>query len=158
MSQEETLDLGQMLTESLDEFEEAPDYVLPPPGTYILSVLSAEIEKVKNKAGQQVQRLRTKYAIQETIELLTNEEPPVPNGSLISQTFNGSKEGLGYFKKAAREILGVSDLAGVSLGDILSSLTGAQFTARLSVKRTLKEGTKDDYYSNVTIKVVPTAQ
>lgn len=77
------------------------------------------IEKYSTKKEPTVekQRLKNVYAILETISTATKEEP-VPDGSLFTETFMPTQDGLGYFKKRITGIMNVSDVVGtLSLTD-----------------------------------------
>lgn len=154
------LDLNSMMDQTLDDIEEAPDFANPPPGAYKLQVNEAKVETYTQKAKgdrpeQDVQRIKLIYSTVQTIQLASDKEPPVPDGTLFSETFQGTKEGLGYAKKRIREIMNVESTAGVSLGDMLSSIKGAQFDARLSIKKTAKNDGSGEFYENLQIRIVP---
>jgi hypothetical protein len=150
------LDLNSMMNDSLDAIPDAPDYVTPPAGEYILSVKDSAIDKyeTKKEPGVQKQRLKNTYSIDETLSTL-NDEPPVPNGSMFNETFMATEQGLSYFKKRCKEIMNAADTAGVSLGDMMSSIKGSQFKARVSIKKSTVNGTE---YENVQIRVVRSAE
>lgn len=157
----ETLDLGAMMEQTLDDIPDAPDFVTPPAGEYQLMLKEAKIETYTAKAkgedeGGERQRLKILYTIVETMAVSGNE-PPVPNESMFSETFQGTKQGLSYFKTRLKNIMNVSDLNGVSLGDMMDSAKGTIFHAKISIRKTPKEGSPGEFYENVNIKVVPPA-
>lgn len=153
---QETLDLGAMMEQSLDNIQEAPDFVTPPAGEYRLSLKESKVDKYKTKDEPDVekQRIKNLYVVVATVSLASDSEPPVPDGSMFSETFTATEEGLGYFKKRMKAIMNVSDLAGVSLLDIMSSSVGTEFDARLTIKKSISNGKE---YGNVQIRVVPPA-
>lgn len=153
-----TLDLGAMLEESLDNIPEAPDFQLPPAGEYRLSVVEAKIDhyETKREPGVVKQRLKIIYSVNATVSVsAASKEPPVPDGSLFSETFQATEEGLGYFKKRIKEIMNVSDLSGVSLKDMMESVKGVGFDARITIRTTANPNDKDNPYQNVNVKVIP---
>lgn len=153
-----TLDLGAMMDETLDNIQEAPDFNNPPPGLYLLECKEAKVDKYTTKKEPDVekQRLKIIYAVSSTVELASQKEPPVPDGSLFSETFQATEEGLSYFKKRIREIMNASDLAGVSLGDMMNSVKGTIFKARLTIR--VSKGDNGQDYENVNIRVIPPSE
>jgi len=154
MAENTVLDLENMLEENLDSIPNAPDYVTPPSGEYTLSVKDAMIDKytTKKEPDEQKQRLKIIYSIVETLSTATKEEP-VPNESLFSEQFQATTDGLSYFKKRITGIMNVENVAGVSLSDMMDSVKGMTFKARLSVKKT--KGTDGTEYENVQIRIIP---
>lgn len=152
-----TLDLGAMMDESLDNIAEAPDFTNPPPGLYMLECKEAKVDKYTTKKEPDVekQRLKILYAVAQTVQLASDKEPPVPDGSMFSETFQATEEGLSYFKKRIREVMNASDLTGVSLGDMMTSVKGTVFQARLTIR--ISKGENGQDYENVNIRVVPPA-
>lgn len=152
MSENTILDLDSMLDDNLDSVPDAPDFMNPPAGEYRLSVKDCAVDKyeTKKEPGVQKQRLKFTYTIVETISVAGNE-PPVPDGTLFTETFMATEQGLSYFKKRIKEIMKASDVAGVTLGDMMNSVKGQEFSCRLSVKKTTVNGTE---YENIQIRVV----
>jgi len=157
MSEQNTmLDLESMANETLDAIPDAPDFVTPPNGEYTISVKDAAIDKYKTKEGEAKQRLKITYVIDETLSTAENE-PPVPNGSIFSETFMATEQGVGYFKKRVKEIMQVEDTAGVTLGEMMASVKGMQFKCRITIKKT--PNPKGGEYENVQMRIVkPTAE
>ena len=155
MAEQQMLDLEQLANETLDAIPEAPDFVTPPNGEYVLSVKDAIIDKYKDKEGNAKQRLKITYAIDETVSVADNE-PPVPDQSIFTETFMATEQGLGYFKKRIKDVMNLSDTAGVTLGDMMNSVKGVQFKARITIKKS--PNPKGGEYENVQIRVIkPTA-
>jgi len=153
MAEKTLLDLEAMANDNLDDIPEAPDFVIPPAGEYCLRVKESKIDKYTSKDEPDVekQRLKNIYEVVETIS--TVNEPPVPNGSMFSETFQGTEEGLGYFKKRIKKILNVENTAGVSLADMMSSVLGYEFDCRITIKKSANPA--GGFYENVNIMVVP---
>ena len=155
-TQAATLDLGAMMEASLDSIPDAPDFSNPPAGEYRLLCKEAKIDKyeTKKEPGIEKQRLKILYAVEATVSVAGNE-PPVPDGSMFSETFQATEEGLSYFKKRIREVMNASDLTGVSLGEMMNSVKGTTFQARITIRSTKGDNGQD--YVNVNIRVVPPA-
>jgi hypothetical protein len=147
--QQAILDLDSMLDATLDAVPDAPDYQNPPDGLYQLKVEKAEVDKYKDKEGVEKSRLRITYSVAQTIQ--TNDLP-VANGTLFTETFTATEQGLSFFKRAAKNILGVADLDGVALRDVLNELTGKEFQARIT--SSTSKGTNGTEYTNLRIRVV----
>lgn len=152
------LDLEGMLGETMDNIPDAPDYATPPAGEYRLQVKDSAVDKYKPKAGGSAQRLKNTYTILSTLSTASNEIP-VPDGSMFTETFQATEMGLGYFKARIKSIMGVSDLNGVSLGDMMAGVKGTSFDARITIKTSPKDATNPaaGSYENVQIRVISSA-
>lgn len=153
------LDLNSMMEETLDQIPDAPDYMTPPAGEYQLTCTDAVVEKYKAKAKGNVpahdaQRLRITYAIAATYSVAANEAP-CADGTLFTETFQGTVQGVGFFKARIKAIMQASDLAGVSLGDMMNSVKGITFDAKITIKKSPNPSGGE--YENVNIRVVPPA-
>ena len=150
------LDLGAMMNQTMDSIPDAPDFNNPPAGVYTLTVKDVAIDKYKSKAEPDVekQRIKVTYSVVETKEVVAGAIP-VPNESMFTETFMATEQGLSYFKKAAKNIMNVADLAGVSYADIFSSMKGVQFDARISIK--LSPNPAGGNYENLQIRVIAPA-
>jgi len=152
MADNTILDLDAMMNDTLDDIPDAPDFVTPPAGEYRLVVKDATSEKYQTKAEPDVdkQRLKITYSIMQTISTANNESP-VPDGSIFTETFMATQQGLSFFKKRIKEVMGASDVAGVTMRDMMSSVKGSEFNARLSIKKSTSNG-KD--YENIQLRVI----
>lgn len=148
------LDLDAMMDIKMDEVETLPDFVIPPAGNYTLKVKEAKIEKYKSKSepGAQKSRIRVTYIIMATKEVAAGNLP-VADGSMFSETFMGTEDGIKYFKKAAMGALNVSSFEGASIKDVIDGLADAEFEARVTVKSTTDAATKQ-VYENVSVRAV----
>lgn len=148
------LDIDSILDSTLDAVADVPDYLNPPTGNYILSVTEAEIKPGKPKTAKEEAkpaRLVITYRVEETLE---TEGIPVPNQTLFTEGFQGTEEGLGYFKKQAKKLLNTDNLDGVSIRDINASLKEVQnFKARLTNKTTKDDKTGREY-ENVNVRPI----
>ena len=151
-----TLDLGAMMETTLDTIPDAPDFNNPPAGEYRLSVTECKVDtyEPKKEPGVEKQRIRISYKVEQTVSVAGNE-PPVPDGSMFSETFMATEQGLGYFKKRIKELMNASDLAGVSLGEMMESVKGISCDARITIRKTPNPDDKDNPYENLNIRVIP---
>lgn len=149
------LDLDAMMDMDMGEVETKPDYITPAAGTYILDIVKAEITKPKAKEGKEEKppRIVITYAIAETLEC---DDEPFPNGSMFSEGFQATEDGLGYFKKQAGKLLNVSDMTGAKLRDILDGLQEVKGVKAIITIRKSK-GDNGQEYENVNIRPVHTA-
>lgn len=147
------LDMDAMLDGTLDEVADVPDYVTPPAGTYVLAVEDVAIDKRKDKAGVEKPIINVTFKVVATIE---TKEPPVSDGSLFSERFQYTEDGLAYFKRAAKSILNVADVSGASLRDIFATLKDVQqVNAVIShTESTVGVGAEAKNYTNLRIRYV----
>jgi hypothetical protein len=153
------LDLDEMMDIEMDKVETLPDYVTPPAGAYMLSVSDCEIEKYKQKVrdnngkdtGQtkDASRIRLTYTIDKTLE---SSDLPVKDGSLFSETFMGTEDGIKFFKKQAMNIMNVSDLSGARMKDVIDGLKGMSFKAKITIRKS-PDG-QGGSYENVQVRPV----
>ncbi len=151
------LDLNSMAEENLDAIPDAPDFSNPPAGEYIIEVKEAKIDfyAPKGTTEKTAQRLKITYSVLQTIALANKDEAPVPDGTMFSETFQGTQDGLGYFKNRVKALMDVTDLNGVSLGDMLSSVKGAQIGAKIAIKKSPNPQVPGEFYENIQLKIVP---
>lgn len=153
------LDLDDILGKSVDEVEDAPEFVTPPDGRYMLECKEAKLEdyKVTAEDGTEEKRLRIKiiHSVVQTHELANAEEEPVPAGSMFSEQFMCNEQGLSYFKRQAKNILGADVIKGAKIGDILKELpNNHQYNADVRVKTTDGQGkNKGKKYRNVQVRI-----
>lgn len=148
------LDLDSMLDVEMDKVETLPDYVTPPAGVYMLSVAECKIEAFESKAkegkpAQKGNRIRITYSVDKTLE---TSDLPVKDGSLFSDSFMGTEDGIKYFKKQAMNILNVNDLAGARMKDVMDGLKGQSFKCRITIRKT-SDGS-GGHYENVQVRPV----
>ena len=150
------LDLDALMDTKMDSVETMPDYMNPPAGNYILTCVEAKIEKydVKEnqvKTGVQGNRIKLTYRVDVTEEVAAGELP-VPDGTLFTEGFQGTEEGLKYCKKACSNILGIKEFEGASLGEILDGVKNVAFHARITIRKSEGEGGK--VYENLNIRAL----
>ena len=150
------LDIDALLDSTLDSVPDIPDYLNPPTGNYTLSVIEAEIKAGKpadpaKKQAAKAARLVITYKVDSTIE---TDGIPVPDGTLFTEGFQGTEEGITFFKKQAKKLLNVEDLSGVTIRDILEALKGVQnLSAMLKNTTTQSEDGKREY-ENVNVRPI----
>lgn len=148
------LDLDAMMDIKMDEVETLPDFVTPPPGIYVLAVKEAKIEKYSSKAEPEVKksRIRISYIVKETKEVVAGQLP-VADGSMFSETFMGTEDGIKFFKKAAMGALGVASFEGASIKDVIDGLADAEFEARITSRSSTDPVTKQ-VFENINVRAV----
>ncbi len=143
------LDLDALLDMEMDKVETLPDYVTPGKSLLLLKPKEAGTKERKDKDGNKVMTLQIVYEIQDTLE---SDEPPFPNGSLFSDRFQASEDGIKFFKKQAMAILNVKDLDGAKMRDVFDGLVDAEpFKAAITV-RTAKDATTGKEYTNISVR------
>ena len=149
------LDLDAMMDIKMDEVETLPDFITPPAGNYVLQVKDVKVEKYASKAEPNMnkQRIRVTYAVVATQEVVAGSIP-VADGSLFSETFMATEDGIKYFKKSALGILAVTDFEGATLKDVMEGLKDAEFKARITARST-KDPVSGQVYENISVRPVP---
>lgn len=142
------LDFDAILDANLGNVEDVPDYLTPPAGLYMLTCIEAKVDSYKNKEGGQTARLKLTHRIDATVEC---EELPPADGSLFTETFQATDDGLKYFKKAAKKMLNVDDMEGATIRDTLQTLEGHSFKAKITIRKS-NSGGKD--YENVQVRPI----
>lgn len=149
------LDIDALLDSTLDSVPDMPDYLNPPTGNYVLSITEAEIKAGKpadpaKKQAAKAPRIVITYRVDQTIE---TDGVPVPDLTLFTEGFQGTEDGVAFFKKQAKKLLNVEDLSGVTIRDILEALKGVQnFNAML--KNVVSQGDGGKEYENVNVRPV----
>ena len=146
MAENTILDLDALLDTDMNAVETVPDYVTPGKSVLDLKVANCEIKKGKNKEGQETQSIVITYEITGTVE---SDEPAYPNGSLFTERFTATEDGIKYFKKQSIKILNVESMEGAQMRDIIDGLKGTEFRAAIT-QRVSKVGDKE--YTNVNIR------
>lgn len=96
-AQVENFDLDSILDMSLDDVEDLPEFVTPPPGHYKLL-----LKKLEQKTLSEKPALVFSYAVIETLELSNEADTPVAGDlkSEFSETFFlNNEKGLAFAKK-----------------------------------------------------------
>ncbi len=162
---ETLLDMDAVLNQAVDELPEAPEFVQPPDGTYVISVKEAKAEPYKvDKDGKEEKRVRLKimYTVLETRELSDDSEPPVAPGSMFSEQFMTNENGFSYFKRQAKNILGEEVIKGATIGEILKALPSADPMLAKIKNKDSKPITKADgrkvTYTNTQVKITGKAE
>lgn len=171
---ETILDIEDVLNKSVDDVEDAPEFVTPPAGKYKLDIINAKIEKYDSKdrdengtlTGETVKKTRLKifYAVKETVELADESEQPVAPGSMFNETFQANKVGLSFFKRQAKKILGEENIKGCTIGQIVEVLAAGEQTCEATVgtkttkaKHADAQGKKRDF-TNTQVKITKGTQ
>lgn len=153
MAENTVLDLNSLMTESLDNIADMPDYSNPPAGEYSLEVKNCEVDSYTAKDGTDKQRLKITYAVAQTISTADNE-PPVADGTLFTETFMATEQGLSFFKRRIKDLMAADSVTGVTLADMMDSVKGAIVKARITIRKTAKPGVPGEFYENLNIRIV----
>lgn len=137
------LDLNEMLEndENLDDFAEAPEYLNPPAGDYKLKATGAAIknfryEATDKKEAEEGQNIVVTIAVVETLELVKDDEPPCPDGSLFTKKYKGNRKGIETFKRDFKKIMNLESLVGITLPAMFELLSEEpEFTGRISYSK-----------------------
>lgn len=157
-TQDTLLDMNDILGTSLDGVESAPEFVDPPDGNYHLNIQKVGLENYESKDAESQEmtkkrRIRITYNINKTVELADASDLPVSDGSLFSETFMVNPEGLKYFKRQAKNILGEDNISGVPLKDIIDEMMNDK-TVSAKVKTKVSTGNNGKEYSNVQVHIL----
>lgn len=97
------LNLDAILDTSMEEVQEAPNYVVPENGIYVLRVANTEAKtnKSKEEGKEDYVTLHHEYEILEVVE---QEGLPIAPGSLFGDRWMFQEKGLEYFKTRTLDI------------------------------------------------------
>lgn len=152
------LDLDALMDTKLASVETLPDYMNPPAGIFMLTVKDCGVKKFKVKdenkkeTGEEGNRISLTFSVDETIALADANDITVPNGTLFNESFQGTEEGLKYFKKRAMGVLNETDFGDASLGDIFSAMQGVQAKARVTIRKS--KGDNGQVYENTNLQFI----
>ncbi len=125
------LNLDDMLGQSLETVQAAPDFVQLENGVYVLSVKETKAEKKasKDKTKGDYILLTLQYEVADVIE---QEGTPIKVGSLTSESFMFTEQGLPYFKGRIAQIAVANngseeDVNGLSVKEALEAVKGMSF-------------------------------
>lgn len=164
MSNDTLIDLDNLDSISLEGVEAAPEFIEPPHGRYRLGV-QAKIEEYekdevvdKEKTGEKIKakRIRFTYTIQETLELKSKKDLVPAEGSMFSENFSATSEGLPYFKTRSTAILG--DLGNATIKEVINELNNEaiSFTAdvKTRVSRVKDADGNEKEFTNINVRVL----
>lgn len=137
------LDLDNIMDMDMGAVEAAPDFANLSKGVYRLRCIKAETYKREAK-GDKAARAGFRIT-HELVDTKESEELAYPNGSLVSENFQATEDGLKYFKKRAMNMLNVKSLDGASLKDVLDSLIGVEADTVVTVRKTQSEDGSKTY-------------
>ncbi len=148
------LDLEDMANDTLDEIQEAPDYINPPAGDYVIKSISGKIGKFEHDDGTVNQNITLILSVLRTLELVSSDEPPVPDGSLFTIRFQGTSDGLATFKRELRKMADIESTAGMTINSAFELLeSGLEFSARISYSR--YKDRNGEVRESIRIKILP---
>lgn len=153
------LNLEALLDESMDAVEEAPNYVTPENGVYILEVVDTGAEAVEAKPakdGQEAKdgyvRLKHVYSIKEVI---SQEGEPIAVNSLFSDSWMATDTGLPHFKTRTLDIAEANGedreaLGKLKLGEMLAGVKGLVF--KVVIKKVARAGAGNEGRYNTRLE------
>jgi hypothetical protein len=149
------IDLDNFSDISMDTVEAAPEFIEPPNGRYRLGV-TAKTEEYE-KDGDIKKRIRFIYSIQHVEELVDKDALIPADGSMFSENFSVTADGLKYFKTRAMAILG--NLGKSTIGEVINALNadGVSFLADTKLKNTKSKDADTGEvktFTNVNIRVI----
>lgn len=154
------LDLDAMLDTKASSIETLPDYMNPGAGIYAMTVKECATKdfevkdpETKKPTGSKAKNITLTYSIDETLSI-ADGELPVPNGTLYSERFQPTEQGLEFFKKRVMGITGESEegLADATIGEMMGSLAGIQNKVKVTIRKT--KGDNGETYENVNLQFV----
>ena len=118
-----SINLNNLFDATMDQIEDAPEFITPPNGAY--KVLVKSVERKENKGKNFVRFL---YEVQEVVQLTgpvaPGENPPVPK-SMFSEQFNIDGEGIKYLKRHVKEVW--KNYPQMGLGSLLKAIEGQSY-------------------------------
>ena len=151
------LDLDALLETKLSGVETLPDYMNPPSGLYVLTIKECGPKKYKLKdankkeTGEEAHNISLTIEVTETLQL-ADGEIGVPNGTLFTERFQATEQGLQFFKKRAMGVLNETDFGDAGLGDIFAAMKEAQFKARVTYRKST--GQEGQVYENLNMQAI----
>lgn len=150
MTKTTILDLDALMDMDLGSVETLPDFVSPAAGSYVLSISDVGIKQPKESEKDKASRIVLTYKIEETVECT---EAPFPNGSLFTESFQGTDEGVKYFKKQAMKLL-ASDVEGAKMREVMEGLKEMGPFKAVITTRTTKDATTGKEYTNINVRPI----
>lgn len=150
------LDIDSILDMQMSDVVDIPDYITPDTGMYMLAIQDMEV--VQSKEDGKPARIKAVICVSATIEL-ADGGMPVADGSLFTLSWQGTQQGLEYFKRDAKKWLNVDDLSGLSMSDVFEGLKAlepvkAKVVQRKSVSKVKDPETGDSVsktYTNIDV-------
>jgi len=150
---ETLLDLDNVDDMNFDEIPEAPGFIEPPDGVYILDVTKACIEEYTTKEGEERKRFSHYYSVAKVVELADPNEQAPNVGDKFSERFMMNEQGLKFWKTKAKAILG--DVGKITVSNALEELSSGnyRFKARVQMKKSIGKNDKKEY-KNIQVRVL----
>lgn len=150
MTKTTILDLDALMDMDLGSVETLPDFVSPAAGSYVLSIADVSIKQPKETEKEKASRIVLTYKIEETVECT---EAPFPNGSLFTESFQGTDEGVKYFKKQAVKLLN-SEVEGAKMREVMEGLKEMGPFKAVITTRTTKDKETGKEYTNINVRPI----
>lgn len=155
--EETLLDLDSVEGMDFDTIEDAPGFVTPPDGLYMLTVTKACIEAYKTKArngkpSENRKRFAHYYSIDKVLELDDANEQSPKEGDKFSERFMLNDQGLKYWKTKAKSILG--DIGKVTVTNVLKELSTGNYSFKAKIQNKKSKGEDGKEYTNTQVRVL----
>lgn len=157
------IDLDNLDSIDITTIEAAPDFIDPPAGRYIIGCatkMEIKDRDVKDDDGEKtgetkkVGEIRFTYDIKSVVELKDKKALVPETGSLFSEKFTVTPEGLKYWKQRTVSMLG--DLGNASLKEVNNEVMNHEYMAdvkTVSSDQKLNDGTTRTF-TNVRVKII----
>lgn len=114
------------LESSVDDVQEAPDFITPPTGAYAFGAMKWELKNYEASGEREASKaIRILFYIVKTLELSDERDTPVPDGSMFSIGYKCDENGLGRLKAFLNKLFGEDQTRGKSWNDLLLGLMAA---------------------------------
>lgn len=155
--QETLLDLDSVEDMDFESIEDAPGFVTPPNGLYLLTVQKACVEAYKTKArdgkpSENRKRFAHYYTIDKVLELEDTSEQAPKEGDKFSERFMFNEQGVKYWKTKAKAILG--EVGKVSVANVLTELSTGNYHFKAKIQNKKSKGDDGKEYTNTQVRVL----
>lgn len=125
------LNLDALLDQSMEEVAEAPNYVQPETGVYVLTVVDTSAQKNKSKDADKPDYV-TLHHVYRIDGVEQQEGMPIAPGSLFTDRWMAQDKGLEFFKTRFLDIAEANgedrnELSKLKLGEMLEGAKGMTF-------------------------------
>lgn len=152
------LDLDSVDNMAGDEIEDVAGFVEPPTGLYRLKCTKAASRSYSPKKGdnanKKVTQIRFMYSIVKVIELDDKKELIPPETGMFSEQFQGTKQGMKYWKFKAKALLAMENFGKATVKEINDKITDSEpeFDAKVTCNKTKNDdGTT---FTNINVRVI----
>lgn len=155
---ETLLDLDAVDGMAGDEIEDMAGFVDPPTGLYRLKVVKAGSRSYSPKkgdnAGKKVSQIRFMYSILKVIELEDKKELIPPETGMFSEQFQGTKQGLKFWRFKAKALLKKENFGTATVKEINQEIEKQEpeFDAKVTLSKTKNDDSTT--FTNINVRVI----